>query len=169
MTSPSTTRWTAPGIWEQLQGALTVFCGGMGTAGTLVGTRNAFQSLSSKVQVVGCICAPGSAVPGVRSEERLAEIRFDWQRGIHHVEVETTKSNPASVNLLRAGLLAGPSSGFALVGLIRFLETCRKDPTRWENLRNESGDIVASFICGDTPHLYVDKYSTILDTADFAM
>jgi hypothetical protein len=28
---------------------------------------------------------------------------------------------------------------------------------------------VASFICGDTPHLYIDKYSTLLDAADFAV
>ena len=162
-------RWTAPGIWDQTQGALTVFCSGMGTTGTLVGARNAFQSLSSKIQVVGCLCAPGSAVPGVRSEARLSEIRFDWQNGIHHVEVETKESYRASLKLIRSGLLAGPSSGFAMVGLIRFLETCRQDPATWESLRNESGEIVATFLCGDTPHLYVDKYTTILDTADFAL
>ncbi len=162
-------QWTAPGIWEQTQGALTVFCSGMGTTGTLVGARNAFQSLSSKVQVVGCLCAPGSAVPGLRTEARLAEIRFDWQSGIHRVEVETKESYRASLKLIRQGLLGGPSSGVALVGLVRFLESCRQDPARWESLRNESGDIVASFICGDTPHLYIDKYSTILDAADFAV
>jgi cysteine synthase len=162
-------RWTAPGIWEQTQGGLTVFCGGMGTTGTLVGARNAFQALSSTVQVVGCLCAPGSAVPGLRTEARLAEIHFDWQNGIHRVDVETKESYRASLKLIRMGLLAGPSSGFALVGLIRFLESCRQDPARWESLRNESGDIVASFICGDTPHLYIDKYSTILDAADFAV
>ncbi|MDR3682531.1 MAG: pyridoxal-phosphate dependent enzyme [Geothrix sp.] len=162
-------RWTAPGIWEQTQGALTVFCGGMGTTGTLVGARNAFEALSAKVEVVGCLCAPGSAVPGLRTEARLAEIRFDWQGGIHRVEVETKESYRASLRLIRAGLLAGPSSGFALVGLTRFLESSRQDPARWEGLRNGSGDIVASFICGDTPHLYIDKYSTILDAADFAL
>ena len=162
-------RWTAPGIWDQTQGALTVFCAGMGTTGTLVGAREAFQSVSAKVQVVGCLCAPGSAVPGLRTEARLAEIRFDWQDGIHRVEVETKESYRASLRLIRAGLLAGPSSGFALMGLIRFLESCRQDPDRWAGLRNSSGDIVASFICGDTPHLYIDKYSTILDAADFAL
>ena len=162
-------RWTAPGIWDQTQGALTVYCSGMGTTGTLVGTRDAFQALSPKVQVVGCLCAPGSAVPGVRSEARLAEIRFDWQNGIHHVEVETKESYRASLKLIRSGLLAGPSSGFALAGLIRFLEGSRQDPAQWDSLRNEAGEIVATFLCGDTPHLYVDKYTTILDTADFAL
>jgi cysteine synthase A len=162
-------RWTAPEIWNQTEGALTVFCGGLGTTGTLVGARDAFQSLSGKVQMVGCLCTPGSAVPGVRSEQRLAEIRFDWRSGIHQVEVATKESYRASLQLIRVGFLAGPSSGFALTGLVRFLETCRKDPARWEGLRNEAGDIVATFVCGDTPHLYVDKYSTILDSADFAL
>jgi len=162
-------RWTAPGIWEQTRGALTVFCSGMGTTGTLVGARNAFQALSPKVQVVGCLCAPGTAVPGVRSEARLSEIRFDWQEGIHRVEVETKESYRASLKLIRSGLLAGPSSGFALVGLLRFLEACRQVPETWESLRNEAGEIVATFLCGDTPHLYVDKYTTLLDTADFAL
>ena len=163
------TRWTAPGIWDQTQGALTVFCSGMGTTGTLVGAREAFRALSPKVQVVGCLCAPGSSVPGVRSESRLSEIRFDWQEGIHHVEVETQESYRASLKLIRHGLLAGPSSGFAMVGLLRFLETCRQDPARWASLRNDAGEIVATFLCGDTPHLYVDKYTTLLDTADFAL
>ena len=158
-------RWTAPGLWEQTGGALTVFCGGLGTTGTMVGAR---EALPPAVQLVGCLCAPGSAVPGVRSEQRLAEIRFQWREGLHQVEVETRESYRASLKLIRAGLLAGPSSGFALAGLIRFLEACRKDPARWEGLRNAGGDRVAVFLCGDTPHLYVDKYTTLLDAADFA-
>lgn len=160
-------RWTAPGIWNQTQGGLTVFCGGLGTTGTLVGARDAFRAVSARVQLVGCLCAPGSAVPGVRSEQRLGEIRFDWREGIHKVEVETKESYRASLKLIREGLLAGPSSGFALAGLLRFLRSCREDPALWKGLRNADGEIVAAFVCGDTPHLYVDKYSTILDPEDF--
>jgi len=161
-------RWTAPGVWEQTGGALTVFCAGLGTTGTLVGAREAFRSLEARVQLVGCLCAPGTAVPGVRSEARLAQIAFDWREGTHRVEVATRESYKASLDLIRSGLLAGPSSGFALAGLLRFLEGCRRDSARWQELRNASGDIVATFVCGDTPHLYVDKYTTILDAEDFA-
>jgi cysteine synthase A len=161
-------RWTAPSVWEQTGGALTVFCAGMGTTGTLVGARDAFRALAPDVQMLGCLCAPGSAVPGVRSEARLAQIAFDWREGMHHVEVETRESYRTSLTLIRSGILAGPSSGFALAGLTRFLESCRQDPAAWARLRNREGDIVAAFVCGDTPHLYVDKYSTLLDAADFA-
>ena len=160
-------RWTAQGLWDQTGGALTVFCAGLGTTGTLVGARQAFRALAPRIQVVGCLCAPGSAVPGVRSEQRLAEIRFDWKEGAHQVEVATKESYRASLGLIRSGLLAGPSSGFALTGLLRFLDTCRQDPARWEALRNADGEIVAAFLCGDTPHLYVDKYTTILDPEAF--
>ena len=160
-------RWTAPGLWDQTAGALTVFCAGMGTTGTLVGAREAFRKLAPHVQVVGCLCAPGNAVPGVRSEQRLAQIRFAWREGVHRVEVATRESYKASLGLIRAGLLAGPSSGLALQGLLHFLADCRRDPARWQRLRNDAGEIVAAFICGDTPHLYVDKYSTILDAEDF--
>ncbi len=162
-------RWTAPQVWEQTRGALTVFCAGLGTSGCLGGAREAFRTRAPHVQLVGCLLAPGSAVPGVRTEARMEEIRFDWRAGIHPVEVETKESYRLSLQLMRSGLLAGPSSGFALAGLLRFLESCREDPARWEGLRNEAGDIVAAFICGDTPHLYIDKYSTILDAADFAV
>lgn len=162
-------RWTASQVWEQTGGALTVFCAGLGTSGCLGGARDLFRERAPGIQLVGCLCAPGSAIPGVRTEARMAEIRFAWREGIHPVDVETKESYRTSLRLIRAGLLAGPSSGFALAGLLRFLEACRKEPARWESLRNASGDIVAAFICGDTPHLYVDKYSTILDAEDFAV
>ena len=106
-------RWTVPGVWEQTGGALTVFCAGLGTTGTLVGAREAFRSLEARVHLVGCLCAPGTAVPGVRSEARLAQIAFDWRGGTHQVEVATRESYKASLDLIRSGLLAGPSSGFS--------------------------------------------------------
>ena len=159
-------RWTAAQVQDQTGGALSVFCAGLGTTGTLVGAR---EALAGRVQLVGARCAPGHAVPGVRSEARLAEIRFPWHEGIHPVEVTTKDSFRASLKLIRHGLLAGPSSGLALAGLLDFLAQRRQDPEAWAALRNPAGDIVAAFVCGDTPHLYVDKYSTHLDPADFAV
>ena len=114
-------------------------------------------------------CTGGQAVPGVRTEARLAEIRFQWKEAIHPVDVTTKDSFRASLKLIRHGLLAGPSSGLALAGLLDFLAQRRQDPEAWAALRNPAGDIVAAFVCGDTPHLYVDKYSTHLDPADFAV
>ncbi len=154
-------KWTAEQVWQQSHHKVTVFCGGLGTTGTVVGAKNCFAGKTEKVAVVGALCAKGHAVPGVRSEDRLAEIRFDWKKGIYHVEVETKESYRKSLKLIRAGFMAGPSSGFAFAGLIRFLKE------HYGEFRNAEGETFAVFVAGDTPFLYLDKYSTILDPQDF--
>jgi hypothetical protein len=47
--------------------------------------------------------------------------------------------------------------------LLRFLEA----QTDLDSFRNADGEVVAVFVCCDTPFPYLDKYSTILDPADF--
>ncbi len=159
--------WTAGQIWHQLQGELTVFCCGMGTTGTVVGARRFFDKQNAKVTVVGVTCAPDQAVPGVRSLRRLAEIAFDWPSFVHHrVDVGTKESFQKSLHLCRSGLLAGPSSGFALAGLLKFLEDRRAQGTL-DQLRTPAGDVMAAMICADTPVPYLDKYSTHLDPWEF--
>jgi cysteine synthase A len=159
--------WIAPEIWEQTEEKLTVFATGLGTTGTLLGASRAFPRANPKVTLVGVICAPTSAVPGVRSEKRLREIAFPWRDTADAiVEVETRESFKTSLELCRSGLLGGPSSGFALAGLLKFLQT-RDAAAELDSLRNDDGEVLATFICADTPLPYLDKYSTHLDPADF--
>jgi cysteine synthase len=160
-------KWIAPQIWNQTKGKITVFAAGLGTTGTLVGAGRYFKRRTQKVSLVGGICRPGEGVPGVRSLDRLREIEFDWN-GIADavIEVGSVESFRRSLQLIRAGILAGPSSGFALVALQRFLEAKKQDSTL-DQLRNEDGEIVAVFTCGDTPFPYLDKYSTHLDASEF--
>lgn len=154
-------KWTAEQVWQQTHHNITVFCGGLGTTGTVVGAAKCFKEKSAEIAVVGALCAKGNAVPGVRSEAKLEDIRLDWKTGIHHVEVEAKESYRKSLELIRAGIMAGPSSGFALAGLIRFLKE------KYTLFRNVDGETLAVFVVGDTPHLYLDKYSTVLDPQDF--
>jgi len=157
-------RWTAKQVWEQTDGKLTIYATGLGTTGTALGAVRFFRENGSKVPVLGVYCLPGSAVPGVRSLQTLKEISFDWQSEVPlRVGVTTSESYKKSLDLCRAGLLAGPSSGFALAGLLHYLE----DEKHLDDLRNSEGEIVAAFICCDTPFPYLDKYSTILDPTDF--
>jgi cysteine synthase len=159
--------WIAPEIWKQTQGRLTVFAVGLGTTGTLLGASRVFPRESPRVTLVGVICAPTSAVPGVRSEKRLREVAFPWKTTADAiVEVQTKESFKKSLDLCRAGLMGGPSSGFAYAGLLRFLEE-RAAASDLDALRNERGEVFATFICADTPLPYLDKYSTHLDPADF--
>jgi len=160
-------KWVAPEIWRQTDGKLTVFATGLGTTGTLTGASRVFPRKSPKVTLVGVICAPGHAVPGVRSEKRLWEIAFPWRETADAiVEVETKESFKKSLELCRCGLMAGPSSGFALAGLLKFLQA-RVADSSLDTLRNENGEVLATFICADTPLPYLDKYSTHLDPTDF--
>ena len=158
-------KWTAKQVWDQLQGSLTLYCCGLGTTGTLIGARRFFDKCKASVTVVGVVCAPDNAVPGVRTARQLQEIGFDWQNMMdHQVEAGTKESFKRSLQLCRAGLMAGPSSGFALAGLLKFLDSQRG---QLDALRNANGEVVASFICTDTPLPYLDKYSTHLDPSDF--
>jgi cysteine synthase len=159
-------KWVAPEIWEQSKGKLTLFTAGLGTTGTLVGISRYLRRKSPVPTIVGAICAPGSAVPGVRSESRLRPIGFEWRKAVDAVvEVETKESFRQSLNLFRAGIMGGPSSGFALAALLDFIETAETCKTL-DELRNSDGDVYAVFICGDTPFPYLDKYSTHLDLSD---
>lgn len=157
-------QWTTQQAWEQTKRKLTIYCAGLGTTGTALGAIRFFRENASSVTVVGVYCLPNSAIPGVRSIERLQEISFDWESEVpHRVGAGTAESYKKSLDLCRAGLMAGPSSGFALAGLLRFLAgQANLDP-----FRNSDGDVVAVFVCCDTPFPYLDKYSTILDPVDF--
>jgi cysteine synthase len=156
--------WTAQQVWDQTNGKLTIYCAGLGTTGTALGAVRFFREKDSGVTVVGTYCLPEAAVPGVRSIERLREVAFDWEAEVpNRVGAGTSESYKKSLDLCRSGLMAGPSSGFALAGLLRFLEQ-QPDLDRF---RNSDGEIVTAFICCDTPFPYLDKYSTILDPGDF--
>ncbi|MDO8486473.1 MAG: pyridoxal-phosphate dependent enzyme [Candidatus Staskawiczbacteria bacterium] len=162
-------KWLAPQIWEQTQGKLTVFCSGLGTTGTILGVERFLEKKEAKTSIVGVKLAPDHAIPGVRTSKKLEEISFDWWSEIdYQIEVKTKESYKKSLELCRVGLIAGPSSGFVLAGLIKFLKSqCTQRNNKLDNFRNKNNEVVAVFICADTPFPYLDKYSTILDPSDF--
>jgi len=160
-------KWTAPQIWKQTNGMVTVFCAGLGTIGTLIGVSRYFRKQLTPVAVVGVNCQADHAVPGVRTLKRLDEVSLDWRSAIdYRIEVTAKDSYKRSLQLCRRGLMAGPSSGFALAGLLKFLEE-KRAAGELDKLRNKEGEILAVFVCADTALPYLEKYSTILDPADF--
>ena len=147
-------QWTTQQTWEQTKHKLTIYCAGLGTTGTALGAIQFFREHASSVTVVGVYCLPNSAIPGVRSIERLQEVSFDWEAEVpHRVGAGTAESYKKSLDLCRAGLMAGPSSGFALAGLLRFLA----GQADLDSFRNSDGDVVAVFVCCDTPFPYLDS------------
>lgn len=71
---------------------------------------------------LGVVRKPNNPVPGPRTLNLLKMINFNWQNHIDALIDEGTRhAYEQSLKLCRAGILAGPSSGLNLAGLLRFL------------------------------------------------
>lgn len=160
-------KWIGKQIWEQTKGEISVFCASLGTTGTIIGNSTYLKSQNEDVQVVGVMRAPDNYVPGPRTELLLALIGHNWRPHVDHIqEAETPESYQKSMELSRSGIVAGPSSGLSLVGLLKFFQQ-RKDEGTLDELRNSSGEIITVFICPDTPIPYFDEYFKYVDRSYF--
>ncbi len=152
-------KWTGPQIWNQLHGKVDIFCAGLGTTGTIVGTAQYLKAHNPDIQVIGVTRKPNNPVPGVRTHNLLQEIAFNWKSLTNKIEeVGTVESFKKSLELSRAGLMVGPSSGFALAGLLQHLSKQKFDTIQ---------ETIAVFICPDSPLAYIDEYFQYLDKAEF--
>ena len=159
-------RWTGPQIWEQTDGKVTVLAAGLGTTGTLVGTGTYLKQHNAQVRTVGVIREPNNPVPGVRTRTLLNEISFDWPSVADDlIPVGTRESYQISLDLCRAGLLVGPSGGFALAGLLQFLSL--QNATNLDHMRNADGEVICVVISPDSPLPYVDEYFRYLGEESF--
>jgi cysteine synthase/rhodanese-related sulfurtransferase len=160
-------RWTARQVWEQLEGDIQVFCAGLGTAGTMTGCANFFKKKKNHVRTVGVVRTPNNQIPGVRTRGLLNMTSFEWEKCTDYLEeVGAKESFEKSLELIRHGLVVGPSSGFALAGLLKHLESMKKQ-NRLGELRNKKGEINSVFICCDSPLPYLDEYFAHLDDSYF--
>jgi cysteine synthase len=166
--SEAHTRWTGPHIWEQTEGKISVCVVPLGTTGTAMGVSKFLRSkLPDRITIVGVALAPGEAVPGVRTEEKLRQVAFDWRAFINHLVLAFAKpSYQASMDLIRSGRMYGPSSGLALSATIKFVAE-QKESGALDSLRNKDGRVVVAFPCGDGAGPYLEKYSMILDGSSF--
>lgn len=160
-------KWTGPQIWQQTEGRLSVFCAGLGTTGTMLGAGAYLKGMDPKITTVGVVRFPNNPVPGVRTPTLLQQIAFNWEEATNHIEqVGTENSFERSLDLCRTGILAGPSSGFALQGLLQYIAR-QKESGLFERLKNSNGEIIAVFICPDSPLPYLDEYFEYLDESHF--
>ncbi|HJP81123.1 MAG TPA: pyridoxal-phosphate dependent enzyme [Candidatus Saccharimonadales bacterium] len=155
---------TGPQLFEQLGDTLGMFCAGLGTTGTLLGTARFLTKKLPNVKIAGVIRRPNNLVPGVRTKNGLDEVSFAWNNVLTEPleEIGEKEAYQASLSLIRTGLLVGPSAGFAYAGVIRHLQHMEQDGSI-ETLRN----MHVVFICPDTPLPYVSDYERILDTSYF--
>ena len=160
-------RWIGQQIWEQTESKITVFAAGLGTTGTIIGNSKYLKNQNGKIQVIGVRRAPGEYVPGPRTADLLKLIGFDWQPHVDVLQdVTTADAYRLSMELSRAGLIAGPSSGLSLMGLFHYLQAQQANQTL-DKIRNSEGEVHCTFICPDTPFPYFDEYFKYLDPSNF--
>lgn len=153
---------TGPQIYTQLNGKIDLFCAGLGTTGTLFGTARYLKKQLPQLKVLGITRTPNNPVPGVRTKNGLKEVAFSWQQVVTEplIPIGEKASYEASLNLIRNGLLVGPSSGFAYAGLLQYLSDLEEND-KLEAWRNKH--IV--FICPDSPLPYTHDYERVLESA----
>lgn len=152
---------TGPQIWEQTNGNIDIFCSGLGSSGTIVGTTKYLRSMNEDLISIG-VNMKNEVVPGVRAKEQLQELTFDWETAVDYIEeVNVFNSYKASLSMLRQGIIAGPSSGLTYCGLLQYLSQTQYAT----QVADEK--VYAVFICFDDPFAYVDEYFDILGESFF--
>ncbi|MDR0608262.1 MAG: pyridoxal-phosphate dependent enzyme [Candidatus Peribacteria bacterium] len=73
---------TGPQIYEQLQGDLQLFCAGLGTTGTMMGTAAFLKEKNNRLQRLGVVRKPNNPVPGVRTQHLLRQIAFQRKESV---------------------------------------------------------------------------------------
>lgn len=161
-------KWTGPQIWEQTDGKIDVFCAGLGTTGTVIGNSKFLKSQNPAIHVVGVMRAPDQYVPGARTEKLLKLVGFNWRDHVDNIEeIEESVSYQLSMAMCRKGILAGPSSGMALAGLLQYLKVLKLKGTLNDLRTTPEADIICVFPCPDGPIPYLDEYFKYIDASEF--
>ncbi|NCP84993.1 MAG: cysteine synthase CysM [Bacteroidetes bacterium] len=115
---------TGPEIWRDTNGKVTHFVSAMGTTGTIMGVSRYLKEQNSEIQIVGTQPTDGSSIPGIRrwSKEFLPKI-FDPNRVDRVIDVSEKEAIEMTRRMAKEeGLLAGMSSGGALIAALKIAE-----------------------------------------------
>ena len=115
-------RTTGPEIWRQTAGEVTHFVAGLGTCGTITGTGRYLKE-QGDVKVLGVCPEDGHDIPGVRSQRQLQQTKLYFP---DEYDGETEVANRDAYDMCwrlnrEESIIAGPSSGMALVGALRMV------------------------------------------------
>jgi len=115
---------TASEIWEQTNGRITHFVATLGTSGTVMGTGRRLKELNPEIKIVVVEPPEFHGIEGLKNMDvSIVPGIYDAKRYDNKIRVETEEAYEAVRILTREmGILAGQSSGAALVGAIRVAE-----------------------------------------------
>ena len=149
-------------LWNQLGDKISMFVSSIGTAGTIFGVGKFLKSKNKNIFVCGASIKKGSSIPGPRGEDSIRKLGFPWASVVDKtIPINQESAYEQSLNLIREGLLVGPSTGMQLAMINKMVTSMKKDNTL-NNYRNKYGEIVIIFIAGDTMFPYVDDYFSVL-------
>lgn len=137
-------KWTGPEIWEQTGGKFDVFCGGIGTGGTVSGVARFLKEKNPKIEVIAADPI-GSVYYNYHKDQTLIEPNTYYVEGIGEdmlcptidfkvidkvYQVSDKESFLAARELTRKeGIFAGGSSGSAIHVALKYAETLNEDQT----------------------------------------
>src|SRR5437016_5000032 len=146
-------RTTGPEIWEQTEGGVTVFVGGVGTGGTVSGVARYLKERNPDVKIVGAdpegsVLSGGTPQPwkveGIGEDfvprTLNSQLVDDWIRVSDAESFHTARSLAR-----REGMLLGGSSGTAVAAALRFAQ------------RLTAEHLVVA-LCADTGRNYLSKF-----------
>lgn len=110
----------------------------------------------------------GDPTPGPRHFPGFESSAFPWRETIDNFEdISSVDAYDMSMQLCREGIIAGPSSGEALCGLMKYLMKLRVSGKLKELSGSETGEVSCVFICCDLPYQYLDGYFDKLKADQF--
>lgn len=115
---------TGPEIFKDTGGKVSHFVSAMGTTGTIMGVSRYLKEQDLDIQIIGTQPTEGSSIPGIRrwSPEFLPKI-FEPERVDRTEDVSEQEARVMTRRLAKEeGILAGMSSGGALVAALRVAE-----------------------------------------------
>jgi len=113
---------TGPEVFTQTGGRITHLVAGLGTSGTIVGCGRRLREMQPRVQIVAV--EPEGPMHGIEGLKHMASaiVPGIYEPSVHHrkIPVRTEDAYEMTRRLAREeGLLAGQSSGAALVGALQ--------------------------------------------------
>jgi cysteine synthase len=149
-------------IWEQTRGKLSIFVSTIGTGGTIYGAGTFLKKKNKNIFVAGACIKRGSSIPGPRGEDAIPKLGFPWKNVVDMtIPIAEAPAYEKSLELVRAGLLIGPSTGMQLAMVEKMLTDMKKNKTL-NKYRNENGEVVVTFLACDTIFPYIDEYFSVL-------
>lgn len=154
-------------LWKQLGEDLSIFVSSVGTSATIYGTGKYLKKKNKNIYVVGASIKRGSSIPGPRGEDALPKLGFPWSQVVDKtIPIDQESAYEKSLKLIREGLLVGPSTGMQLAMIEKMLKEMKENKTLGK-YRNKNGEVVITFIGGDTMYPYIDEYFSVLPTKHF--